>query len=94
MYAPHHENRKLIIFDVNRVITNRVIKRKEIIGNRYNNQQLPFQTPKGKKDALKVTAPQSTTKNQKNKRRVSSPKMARRLSKMKISPRHTCKDIR
>ena len=54
----------------------RTINRKE--GNDQESLQLPnifrFQTPKGKKDALKVTAPQSKHYKQKAKRTVSSPK--------------------
>ena len=40
-------------------------------------------TPKGKKDALKATAPKSKHCKQKAERTVSCPKMAKRLSKIK-----------
>ena len=63
-----------------------VINRKE--GNDQESIQLletfRFKTPKGKKDALKETAPQSKHYKQKVKRTVSFPKLAKRLSKIKL----------
>ena len=71
------------------------VNRKE--GNDQESIQLlntlRSKTPKGKEDALKEMAPQSKHYKQKAKRTVSSQKMAKRLLKIKISPRHTCKDI-
>ena len=55
-------------------------------GNGHDSIQLPntfrSKTPKGKKNALKVTAPQSKHYKQKAKTTVSSQTMAKRLSKM------------
>ena len=59
----------------------------EMEGNDQESIQLPntvpSKTPEGKKDALKITAPQSKPKRQKSKLTVSSQKMAKRLSKIK-----------
>ena len=72
------------------------INRKE--GNDQESIQLPkhlpSKTPKGNKDALKATVPQSKHFKQKAKRRVSFPhkKSTKRLSKIKKkSLGHTCK---
>ena len=66
-------------------------------GNDQESIQLPnihrSKTPKGKKDALKVTAPHSKHYKQKAKGTVSSQIMAKRLSKIKNSPRHTITHI-
>ena len=75
------------------------IERKAIIRNRYNyHNTFRSKTQKGKKDALKVTAPQSNHCKQKAKRTVFSPKIAKRLSKIKHCTktnmqRHTMTDI-
>ena len=62
-----------------------ILKRKE--GNDQESIQLPHtfrsKTPKGKKEALKVTAPQSKHRTQKAKRTFFPPKLAKRLSKIK-----------
>ena len=72
-----------------------LLNRKE--GKDQESIQLPdtfrSKTPKGKKDTLNVTAQQSNHYKQKAKRAVSTPKMAKRPSKITIPPRHTCKDI-
>ena len=71
------------------------LNRKE--GNDQESIQLPNtfcpRQQKGKKDPLKATAPQSKHYKQKAKGRFLSRKLAKRLSKIKISPGHTCKDI-
>ena len=69
---------------------NQIIERTAMISNRYNYLTPSIQDTKGKRDALKVTASQSKHYKQKTKRTVSFPKeLAKRLSKIKISPGHT-----
>ena len=63
------------------------------VGNDQESIQLPntfrSKTPKGKKGELKVTALQSKHYKQTAKKTVSAPKMAKRLSKINLSPGHT-----
>ena len=75
------------------MILNGDLNRKE--DNDQESIQLPntFRSKTPKKDALKVTAPQSKDDKQKAKRTVSSPKMAKRLSKITIASRQRCKYI-
>ena len=72
---------------------------KAMVMNRYNYlNTFCSKTPNGKKDAIKVTAPQSKHYKQKAKRTVSSKQNAKWLSKIKMhkkkkKKKKTCKDI-
>ena len=65
--------------------------------NDQESIQLPHtfrsKIPKVKKDALKVTAPQSKHYKQKARRKVSFQKNGKTAIQNKNSPWHTCKDI-